>query len=75
MKQKQDFSKLRDDFPILKQTMHSKPLIYFDTAATSQKPKQVIDKICNFISNEYGTVHRAVYELSIFATSEYSKIR
>lgn len=75
MEQKRDFSKLREDFPILKQTMHSKPLIYFDTAATSQKPQQVIDKICNFMSKQYGTVHRAVYELSIFATSEYSKIR
>lgn len=75
MEQKRDFFKLRDDFPILKQTMHSKSLVYFDTAATSQKPRQVIDKICDFMSNQYGTVHRAVYELSIFATSEYSKIR
>lgn len=72
---KPDFSKLRADFPMLKKSMHGKPLIYFDSAATAQKPQAVIDAITNFYSDHYGTVHRAVYELSIHATQEYQNVR
>lgn len=61
---------LRDDFPILK-----KPLIYFDSAATSQKPQVVLDGMHRFYSEEYGTVHRAVYDLATGATELYNNVR
>jgi cysteine desulfurase / selenocysteine lyase len=54
-------NKWREDFPMLKRTMHGKPLVYLDSAATAQKPQAVIDSITNFYSDKYGTVHRAVY--------------
>lgn len=75
MSQLPDFIKLRQDFPILRQTMHGHPLIYLDSAATAQKPQCVIDTITDFYSCHYGTVHRAVYELSVFATNEYEAAR
>ncbi|MBA3957321.1 MAG: cysteine desulfurase [Parachlamydiaceae bacterium] len=70
-----DFAALRQDFPMLRSTMHGKPLIYFDSAATAQKPQVVIDAITNFYQFHYGTVHRAIYELSIYATHEYEATR
>lgn len=70
-----DFSKLREDFPMLKHTMHGKPLIYLDSAATAQKPQQVIDAITSFYRDHYGTVHRAVYELSVHSTQAYQDVR
>ena len=70
-----DFRKIRNDFPMLKKTMHGKPLIYFDSAATSQKPQVVIDVLNHFYAEQYGTVHRAVYELAVQATHEYQKAR
>lgn len=60
---------------MLKKNMHGKPLVYLDTAATAQKPQAVIDTICNFYQNHYATVHRAVYELSLFANDQYQKGR
>lgn len=51
-----DFKKIRDDFPMLKKTMHGKPLVYLDSAATSQKPQRVIDVLTHFYSDQYGTV-------------------
>lgn len=70
-----NFNLLRKDFPMLDKTMHGKPLIYFDSAATAQKPQTVIDAINNYYTNSYGTVHRAVYELSVHATQQYQEIR
>jgi cysteine desulfurase/selenocysteine lyase len=70
-----DFNLLRNDFPMLTKTMHGKPLIYFDSAATAQKPQVVIDAINHYYTNYYGTVHRAVYELSVYATQQYQEIR
>lgn len=70
-----DFLKLRKDFPMLNKTMHGKPLVYFDSAATAHKPQIVIDTITDFYTNHYGTVHRAVYELSVAATEEYQHVR
>ncbi|MGZ6330801.1 MAG: aminotransferase class V-fold PLP-dependent enzyme, partial [Parachlamydiaceae bacterium] len=75
MSQTPDFLKLRQDFPMLHQTMHGHPLVYLDSAATAQKPQCVIDTITDFYSHHYGTVHRAVYELSVFATQEYEATR
>lgn len=60
---------------MLGKSMHGKPLIYFDSAATAQKPKAVIDAITDFYREHYGTVHRAVYELSTYSTLTYQKVR
>lgn len=55
--------------------MHGKPLIYFDSAATAQKPQVVIDAIAQFYQNQYATVHRAVYELAVHSSQEYEAAR
>jgi cysteine desulfurase / selenocysteine lyase len=70
-----DFLNFRHDFPMLKKKMHGKPLIYFDSAATSQKPQVVIDSLTDFYQNHYGTVHRAVYELAVHSTELYQEVR
>ncbi len=70
-----DISHLRADFPMLKKSMHGHPLIYLDSAATAQKPQVVIDTISQFYTENYGTVHRAVYELSVYATKAYQEVR
>lgn len=62
----------RKDFPILR---HKESLIYFDSAATTQKPQAVIDEMMHFLSCEYGTVHRAIYQLAANATEKYNKAR
>ncbi len=72
---KPDFMQLRNDFPMISKTMHDKPLVYFDSGATAQKPQVVIDKIADFYTNHYGTVHRAVYELAVYSTEEYQRVR
>ena len=72
---KVDFSKVRKDFPMLAKEMHGHPLVYFDTAATAQKPNAVIDAEHNFYCNHYGTVHRAIYDLSMEATAHYQAAR
>jgi cysteine desulfurase/selenocysteine lyase len=63
--------KIRDDFPILKRKINNYPVIYFDNAATSQKPKQVIDAIKDFYENHNANVHRAVHTLSQEASELY----
>jgi cysteine desulfurase/selenocysteine lyase len=63
--------KIREDFPILKRKINNYPLIYFDNAATSQKPRQVIDAIKNFYENHNANVHRAVHTLSQEASELY----
>lgn len=65
----------RSDFPMLKKTMHGNPLVYLDSAATTLKPRVVIDAISQFYSDNYGTVHRAVYELAGQATAMYHAVR
>ena len=71
----QEIQNLRDEFPMLAKTMHGHPLIYFDSAATAQKPNCVIDAMTDFYRNHYGTVHRAVYQLATRSTEEYQKTR
>lgn len=65
----------RECFPMLKKEMHGKPLIYLDSAATAQKPQEVIDCLIDFYTNHYGTVHRAVYDLAVHSTKEYNAAR
>lgn len=71
----QSAEKWRLDFPMLSQKMHGKPLVYLDTAATSQKPQVVIDAFSNFYAHRYATVHRAIYELSLYATQDHQEAR
>src|SRR2546425_12018806 len=67
--------KIRQDFPILSRTTRGKPLVYLDSAATSQKPKAVIDSVSDFFSRYNANVHRAIYELGEEATREYEGAR
>lgn len=70
-----DIKKIRADFPILGREMNSRPLVYLDNAATTQKPKAVIDRITSFYQKEYATVHRGVYKLSQDSTIECEQVR
>jgi cysteine desulfurase/selenocysteine lyase len=65
----------RADFPILGQEVHGKPLVYLDSAATSQKPRAVIDAIANYYLNDNSNVHRGVHLLSERATKAYEGAR
>ncbi len=66
---------IRNDFPMLAKTMRGKPLVYFDSGATAQKPLQVIETMDRFYRDHYGTVHRAIYELAEYSTQAYSAVR
>ncbi len=70
-----DIQALRNDFPILKRKVNDNPLIYFDNAATTQKPQQVIDAITSFYENNNANVHRAIHTLSLEATDLYENAR
>ncbi len=70
-----DIKKVRADFPILAQKVYGKPLVYFDNAATSQKPQVMIDKLVEFYSQYNSNIHRGVHKLSQMATEEYEKTR
>jgi cysteine desulfurase / selenocysteine lyase len=70
-----DAQKLRADFPIFEQRIHGKPLAYLDSAASSQKPRQVLDAIRDFYETSYANVHRGVYLLSERATEAYEGAR
>jgi cysteine desulfurase/selenocysteine lyase len=70
-----DWAKLRKDFPILGQQVHGKPLVYLDNAATSQKPRSVIDALVHYYEHDNANVHRGIHELSNRATSAYEAAR
>ena len=70
-----DWESLRADFPILHQKVHGHPLIYFDNAATSQKPRVVIDAVRNYYERDNANVHRGIHELSNRATAGYEAAR
>jgi cysteine desulfurase/selenocysteine lyase len=70
-----DVSKARKDFPILRQKIHGKPLVYLDNAASAQKPQAVIDAISRFYSEDYSNIHRAVHQLSERSTRAYEEGR
>jgi cysteine desulfurase/selenocysteine lyase len=66
---------LRRDFPILGRQVHGKPLVYLDNAATTQKPRAVIDRLVRYYSEENSNVHRGVHHLSEIATAAYEGAR
>ncbi|MCL4145197.1 UNVERIFIED_CONTAM: hypothetical protein GTU68_045352 [Idotea baltica] len=70
-----DIQKIRTDFPILQLEVNGKPLIYFDNAATSQKPKQVLDVVNRYYENSNANIHRGVHYLSQKATDQYEEAR
>jgi cysteine desulfurase / selenocysteine lyase len=70
-----DVERIRKDFPILGQRVHDKPLVYFDNAATSQKPQVVIDTINKYYSRENSNIHRGIHSLSEQATRVYEGAR
>ena len=70
-----DWQALRKDFPILDQQVHGKPLVYFDNAATSQKPRAVIDALIHYYEHDNANVHRGIHELSNRATAGYEAAR
>ncbi|RUA12228.1 MAG: cysteine desulfurase CsdA, partial [Flavobacteriia bacterium] len=70
-----DVNRIREDFPILKRKINSKPLVYFDNAATSQKPQVVIDAIVDYYTNYNANIHRGVHTLSQEATNAYEASR
>jgi cysteine desulfurase / selenocysteine lyase len=70
-----DVNAVRADFPILKETVNGKPLIWFDNAATTQKPQVVIDRLSHFYAHENSNIHRAAHELAARATEAYENAR
>ena len=70
-----DVAAVRRDFPILDRTMHGKPLVYLDSAATSQKPRQVLQSLAAYYEYSNANVHRGVYELAEEATAAYEGAR
>src|SRR5256885_15380374 len=72
---KVDWKNLRKDFPILNQQVHGHPLVYFDNAATTQKPTAVIDALRNYYERDNANVHRGIHELSNRATAAFEAAR
>jgi cysteine desulfurase / selenocysteine lyase len=70
-----DWNTLRKDFPILDQKVHGQPLIYFDNAATSQKPRAVIEALDHYYERDNANVHRGIHELSNRATAGFEAAR
>jgi cysteine desulfurase/selenocysteine lyase len=69
------WSNIRDDFPVLHQQVHGKPLVYLDNAATAQKPRSVIDALVHFYERDNSNVHRGLHALSMRATDAYEGAR
>jgi cysteine desulfurase/selenocysteine lyase len=70
-----DVERVRRDFPVLQQTVHGKPLVYLDNAATSQKPQSVIDSLARYYSEYNANIHRGIHRLSEEATRAYEHAR
>jgi cysteine desulfurase/selenocysteine lyase len=70
-----DVARIRKDFPILDREVYGKPLVYLDNAATSQKPRQVIEKLVDYYENYNSNIHRAVHSLGEEATAAYEEAR
>ena len=70
-----DINKVREDFPILSRTVYDKPLVYFDNAATTQKPREVVDSLVDEYYSVNANVHRGVHFLSQQATDLHEEAR
>jgi cysteine desulfurase / selenocysteine lyase len=70
-----DVNAIRQEFPILRQRVHGKPLVYLDNAATTQKPQAVIDRLVRYYAEENANIHRGVHVLSVQATDAYDAAR
>ena len=70
-----DWNRIRTDFPILDQQVHGHPLVYFDSAASSQKPRQVIEALSRYYEHDNANVHRGLHELSMRATDAFEAAR
>ncbi len=70
-----DLARIRADFPVLGRTVHGKPLVYLDNAATAQKPTVVIDALDHFFRQDNANIHRGVHSLSAQATAAYDEVR
>ena len=70
-----DWGKIREDFPILDQRVHEHPLVYFDNAATTQKPRAVLEALRSYYEHDNANVHRGLHELSSRATEAYEGAR
>jgi cysteine desulfurase/selenocysteine lyase len=70
-----DVDQVRADFPILSRTVHGKPLVYLDSAASAQKPRTVIDSMTRFYEEDYANIHRGVHYLSQRATDAFEGAR
>jgi len=70
-----DVQAVRRDFPILKERVNGHPLVWFDNAATTQKPQSVIDRVSYFYEHENSNIHRAAHELAARSTDAYEKAR
>ena len=70
-----NLSHLRADFPILSRQVHGKPLVYLDNAATSQKPRQVIQALVDYYEGYNANIHRGVHALAEQATEAYERAR
>ena len=68
-----DIESIRKDFPILQRKVHNKPLVYFDNAATSQKPRHVIEAIDFYYKNYNANIHRSIHQLGEEATEKYEE--
>ena len=71
LRQALDVERIRADFPILKETVHGKPLVYFDNGATTQKPQAVLDALTYYYETQNANVHRGAHRLSELATEAY----
>ena len=70
-----DIDRIRADFPILKREVHGQPLVYFDNAATTQKPRQVIDALVHYYEHYNANIHRGIHALAEEATARYEETR
>jgi cysteine desulfurase / selenocysteine lyase len=70
-----DIAKIREDFPVLHQMVNNKPLVYFDNAATSQKPQVVIDALASYYQHDNANIHRGIHTLAERATKAYEDTR
>lgn len=69
------FAKIREDFPVLRQSVNGHPLVYLDSAASAQQPEPVIEEVCSFLRTSYANIHRGLYSLSETSTRLYEEAR